>query len=179
MGSYGLPVVFIPHWNNTDGGKELDTSRCFMGRERFEELGKMLPTGLTVMGIDEKTGLLIDFATRRCTVLGRGGITLRRDKQEHYYLAGKVFNLQILGEYRSQEAGEGLPVGVWQSVLRHERQYEEIPEPPSQIIELVRKRENARARRDWKDADNLRQEITSLGWEVRDTPEGPVLEENK
>jgi len=27
---FGLKLVFIPHWNNNDGGKDLDTCRCFM-----------------------------------------------------------------------------------------------------------------------------------------------------
>ena len=35
---FGLRLVFIPHWNNNDGGNELDTSRCFMGLARFERL---------------------------------------------------------------------------------------------------------------------------------------------
>jgi hypothetical protein len=32
FGAYGLKLVFVPHWNNAEGGAELDTSRCFMGR---------------------------------------------------------------------------------------------------------------------------------------------------
>ena len=32
FGPFGLPLVILPHWNNNDGGDELDTSRCFMGR---------------------------------------------------------------------------------------------------------------------------------------------------
>ncbi len=42
FGYYGLPLVFIPHWNNNDGGEELDTSRCFMGQPRFARLMAML-----------------------------------------------------------------------------------------------------------------------------------------
>jgi hypothetical protein len=38
FGLYGLPLVFIPHWNNNDGGEGLDTSRCFMGVSRFNRL---------------------------------------------------------------------------------------------------------------------------------------------
>lgn len=35
---FGLSLVFIPHWNNQDGGSELDTSHCFMGQTRFARL---------------------------------------------------------------------------------------------------------------------------------------------
>jgi hypothetical protein len=55
FGDYGLPLVFVPHWNNNDGGDELDTSRCVMGQTRFAELMRQLPLDGTVIGIDEKT----------------------------------------------------------------------------------------------------------------------------
>jgi hypothetical protein len=174
-----LPLVFVPHWDNTDGGEELDTSRCFMGKERFELLVNMLPGGQTVVGISEKTGLSIDFGTQQCAVIGKGSVTLIRDGQERRYTQGQGFDLQTLGDYRSQEPGTGLPTEVWYSMLRQANQFEKIPSPSPYVIELVRARENARIRRDWKDADNIRQEILNLGWQVRDTPEGPVLEEIK
>jgi cysteinyl-tRNA synthetase len=50
-----------------------------------------------------------------------------------------------------------------------------VPEPPAEVRELSDARESARARRDWADADRLRERMRSLGWEVRDGPEGPEL----
>jgi cysteinyl-tRNA synthetase len=40
----------------------------------------------------------------------------------------------------------------------------------------VEQREVARNQRDWNQADALRQEIIDSGWQVMDTPDGPVLE---
>jgi cysteinyl-tRNA synthetase len=40
---------------------------------------------------------------------------------------------------------------------------------------LLREREEARAARDFATADARRDELASLGWEVRDTPDGPQL----
>jgi cysteinyl-tRNA synthetase len=40
---------------------------------------------------------------------------------------------------------------------------------------LLAERENARAARDFATADARRDELAALGWEVRDTPEGPRL----
>ena len=40
---------------------------------------------------------------------------------------------------------------------------------------LMAERERARADRDFTRADELRDELAALGWEVRDTPEGPRL----
>jgi len=45
--------------------------------------------------------------------------------------------------------------------------------PPPEVARLVDERRGARARRDWKRADQLRDEIQRLGWLVEDTPSGP------
>jgi cysteinyl-tRNA synthetase len=44
--------------------------------------------------------------------------------------------------------------------------------PPEQVRELAQEREQARAGRDFAAADQLRQRIAALGWEVRDVPSG-------
>jgi cysteinyl-tRNA synthetase len=48
-------------------------------------------------------------------------------------------------------------------------------EAPPEAQELLREREEARAARDFATADAKRDELAALGWEVRDTPEGPRL----
>jgi cysteinyl-tRNA synthetase len=44
-----------------------------------------------------------------------------------------------------------------------------------EALVLVRERDEARAARDWKRSDELREQLTALGFEVRDTPEGTEL----
>ena len=44
------------------------------------------------------------------------------------------------------------------------------------VAHLLCAREEARAARDFATADARRDELAALGWEVRDTPEGPRLE---
>ena len=46
---------------------------------------------------------------------------------------------------------------------------------PAEVIELRDAREQARAARDFAEADRLREQIRAHGWEVRDGPEGPEL----
>ena len=46
---------------------------------------------------------------------------------------------------------------------------EEIPE---EIQKLIKKREEARKRKDWKTADEIREKIKSMGYIVEDTPKG-------
>jgi hypothetical protein len=56
----GMRLVILPHWNNTEGGADLDTSRAFIGRERFELLRAELPREAVVLGIDEYSALTLD-----------------------------------------------------------------------------------------------------------------------
>jgi cysteinyl-tRNA synthetase len=49
-------------------------------------------------------------------------------------------------------------------------------EAPPEVAELSEARESARAARDYAQADRLRDEIRALGWEVRDGPDGAVLD---
>jgi cysteinyl-tRNA synthetase len=48
-------------------------------------------------------------------------------------------------------------------------------EPDAAARELLERREQARATRDWPEADRLREELAALGWQVRDSPAGPEL----
>jgi cysteinyl-tRNA synthetase len=52
---------------------------------------------------------------------------------------------------------------------------EDAPEPDADALELARRREEARAQRDFAEADRLRDELRAAGWEVRDSPDGPEL----
>ncbi len=60
----------------------------------------------------------------------------------------------------------GLGLGNWQPA-------EEII--PSQVMLMVEKRQQARKSRNWAEADALRNKITEAGYEVTDTPDGPVV----
>ena len=47
--------------------------------------------------------------------------------------------------------------------------------PPAEVVELAEARQRARRASDFAEADRLRDEIASLGWEVRDVPGGYEL----
>ena len=44
-----------------------------------------------------------------------------------------------------------------------------------EVLELVRQRDAARAARDWKRSDEIRDLLKAQGFEVRDTPKGTEL----
>ncbi len=173
FGPYGLKLVFVPHWNNAEGGAELDTSRCFMGAARFELLRAMLPPDATVVGIDEHTALAIDLADGTAQVMGAGDVTVLQAEGERRLPAGERFSLAELGPFAWPQPDAGLSPEVWAEALAAHELDEHAPSPPAEVLALVAEREAARRRRDWAAADALRARIAALGWQVRDTPEGP------
>jgi len=46
---------------------------------------------------------------------------------------------------------------------------------PHEVTRLAQQRENARREKNWKRSDELRERISALGWEVRDTKDGSKL----
>ncbi len=173
---YGLNLVFVPHWNNTEGGEDLDTSHCYMGRERYAQLLTMIPPELTVVGIDEHTGLVVDPAAQSCHVLGKGGVTLTRGGGEQRYERTAHFPIAELGNFCMPEPCAGLPPAVWESMAAQEPAVAIAPTVPDAVLALLDERQAARANKDWPTSDTIRQQLSDLGWQVRDTPAGPVVE---
>ncbi len=176
FGPYGLSLVFVSHWDNREGGADLDTSRCFMGQARFAQLLALLPADVTVVGIDEHTALVVDLEGQTCRVMGRDGVTVLRGGEEERFTQGQTFPIGELGPFQRPEPQSGIPPEVWKRVLAARSRVKVTPEPSSEVLALVEEREAARARRDWAAADALRQRIAALGWRVKDTPTGPSLE---
>ncbi|HYZ70662.1 MAG TPA: cysteine--tRNA ligase [Thermoleophilaceae bacterium] len=87
---------------------------------------------------------------------------------------------------RRLDRGERLGVGALEAMLEClglERLLAEAGEAgggdgagaPEHVRALLEQRESARAARDFATADARRDELAALGWEVRDTAEGPLL----
>lgn len=175
--AFGLSLAFIPHWNNAEGGAELDTSHCFMGEERFSQLLARLPAGMTMVGIDEQTALIIDLQAQVCQVLGKDKVHMLCDGAECAYEKGETFPLEALGGFRLPEPTDGVPLPVWERAQKaeQERQAEAAPTVPDEVLTLVEERQAARTRKDWAASDLIRNQITDLGWQVKDTPQGPEI----
>lgn len=165
FGEFGLRLAIVSHWNNREGGEEVDTSRCFIGRERFEAMRRFLPPEVVVLGIDEHTMAVFDFQKETVEVLGLGGVTIERADGTQVVEAGGSFPMAWLGEVRLPPPIEVRPPSGAPGFPR--------PELPPEVAALIREREAARRRRDWATADALRERILALGYEVQDTREGP------
>ncbi|HXF84611.1 MAG TPA: hypothetical protein VNK49_04415 [Anaerolineales bacterium] len=172
---YGLSLSFIPHWNNAEGGMDLDTSRCFVGMERFAEWCALLPKGdNTILGLDEHTGIIMDFESGICEVSGVSTVSLVRENDPAIYPAGSKFALSELGKVHLPEPLEqGISSQAWEMVVNAPPLEED--KPTAEVIALAERRLAARKERNWAESDRLREEIAAMGWIVRDTKEGYVL----
>jgi cysteinyl-tRNA synthetase len=47
---------------------------------------------------------------------------------------------------------------------------------PGEVLALVEARQAARQQKDWAASDEIRQKLAGLGWQVKDTPNGPQIE---
>ena len=180
FGLYNLSLVFVPHWNNVEGGAELDTSRCYMGQQRFSELMSLLPPRQTVVGIDEHTALVFDLANEQCLVMGKGCVTVLTTGNTKEFAADESFPITELGPFKILAPETTIPANVWNTARQAHAQRQaaaaEVVAPPAEVVSLAEARQAARDSKDWAAADSLRDQISELGWAVKDTPDGPVLE---
>ena len=108
----------------------------------------MLPADLTVVGIDEKTALVLDVADGDCQVIGLGGVTLlhtghdhpipgpdlsgtglaevaeQRDSHVHIYPNGQTFPLSECCPVDLRGAVQGLPPAAWKQALAVQQRLE-------------------------------------------------------
>ena len=172
---FGLDVSFIPHWNNAEGGADLDTSRCFMGIERFEQWRKLLPPENIVVGLDEHSGVIMDFENNTCDAHGVSSVSVLKKNSTEIHAAGASFSISELGEFHMPDPIEqGIRADAWDMVLNATELDEE--RPPSEALDLLEQRRAARARKDFAESDRLRDRISRLGWIVQDTRDGQKLE---
>jgi hypothetical protein len=170
---FGLHLSFIPHWNNADGGVDLDTSRCFVGMDRFAEWCALVPIENTTVGLDEHTGIILDLERRTCEVSGVSSVSLVRECIPEMHAAGSTFDLKELGDIQVPAPIEkNIPTKVWDMVC-NAPPLEDVPS--QEVIALAEKRFLARTNKQWGESDQLRTEIASMGWMVQDSKDGYKL----
>lgn len=169
LGRFGLDLAIVTHWDNQEGGAQLDTSRCFMGRSRMAQLMKLLPARTNVLGLDEHTGLILDFQSKQCQVVGKGSVTVLGRRTHEVHKAGVTFPMQRLGPYRSPPQGPayGAPVPAVAEAREAEIR------PSEEVVALLTRREDLRRTGKWAEADAIREQLAGLGFEVQDTKDGP------
>ena len=172
---FGMDLSFVPHWNNAEGGTDLDTSRCFVGIERFDQWRKLLPPENILVGLDEHSGIIMDFEKGTCDVHGVSSVSVVKNTSMEIYPAGAKFSLNELGNFKMSEMLEdGIRTEIWE-MIRNAVEVDE-DQPPVKVLELLEQRKEARARKDFAESDRLRDEVATLGWTVKDTKDGQQLQ---
>jgi hypothetical protein len=171
---FGVDLSFIPHWNNAEGGIDLDTSRCFMGIDRFNQWRNLLPPENTILGLDEHSGVIMDFEAGTCEVHGVSSVTVLKNTEESMHSSGSIFSLDTLGDFKFPVPLEReIRSEVWDLIASASQTDEETP--PDEALELLSLRKAARARKDFPESDRLRDQLAALGWLVKDTRDGQQL----
>lgn len=172
---YGMNLSFVPHWNNADGGIDLDTSRCFFGLERFEQWRSLLPAESVVVGLDEHSGVILDFEAGCCEVNGVSSVSVLKSDDMKIHPAGAKFPLSELGRLElPSKLEEGIRPEVWEMVA-NAATMKENEAPPMEVLSLLDQRKAARDRKDFAESDRLRDQISALGWSVQDGKEGQKI----
>lgn len=173
---FDTPLSFIPHWNNAEGGADVDTSRCFVGMERFAEWCSLLPEENTTVGLDEHTGVILDFKSRTFRIHGVSTIHLVRKCDPKVKPAGFDYPLIELGPLLQPDPlSMGIREDVWEMVNQAVPVDNSEGTPPPEVTALAEERQLARRNGDWAQADELRRKISALGWNVKDSSDGYSL----
>lgn len=167
----GLNAAIVPHWNNAEGATH-DTSRCFIGEKRLQQLERLLPDGAAIVGIDEHSALIIDLGAQSVTVGGKGAVTIRIPGIGETALHSGA--TESLSAFRARF---GAAAGAPRTAMPTESAVDEPTTQPgvdvsSAVEQLVALRAVARAERRFADADALRAAIEALGVELVDEPTG-------
>lgn len=162
---YGLDLAIVPHWDNLEGGEDLDTSHGYVGLERFEQLRAMLSPQTHVLGIDEHTVVELDFAAGSGRVTGKGRATICRGDSEIVVPNGGEFDLKRLGPFHAAS-----PPADFEPATDAEAA--KPASLPTGATELLDERRIARQNKQWARSDELRARLAALGVRVEDTRDG-------
>ena len=168
----GLAVAIVPHWNNNEGATH-DTSRCFIGEGRLQQLERTLPVGTAILGIDEHSALTIDLGASSVTVGGKGAVTIRIPG-----IGETALHSGATEPLATFVARFGAAAGTPRTTIATSQA--PLPAPVTApgvdvsvaVEQLIALRATARAERRFSDADALRAAIEALGVELVDEPTG-------
>ena len=156
---FNLDISVIPHWNNNDGGLKVDTSRCYLGKERMGKLIDLLPTSAVIIGVDEHTGLLMDFDKQIGVVMGKGSVHVLKNGMEEQFNDRDIIPLGHFGEFNYPN-------------IFYDTDDIESNNIPTEIKNMAELRWEARKNQRWEAADKLRSKIFALGYSIKDSTDG-------
>jgi hypothetical protein len=107
--SIGPDLAVIPHYDNAEGGTH-DTRYCYLGEQRLATLEAQMPDTGWVLGVDEHTGCVFDFAAGTASVVGNGGVTVRCSGKSEVVGSGETIPIGALVDLASGKRAVGVPL---------------------------------------------------------------------
>ena len=95
LSTIGIHAAVIPHYDNQEGGNH-DTRFCYLGARRLAMLEAELPDGAFVLGLDEHTAVILDLDADTTEIVGKGGLTLRRNGASVRHEAGTTVSIDTI-----------------------------------------------------------------------------------
>jgi cyanophycinase-like exopeptidase len=182
----GISAAVLPHWDNAEGPGH-DTRYAFIGEQRLLALERQLPDDVFILGIDEHTALLLDIDAGSASVMGRGGVTVRRHGIETVYPNGSQIPISSLAQSAPAPSASSAPreiPGADDSAALARRLHEMAGKladldaratlTDGLVQALLDLRAEARGRGDYAAADAIRDRLAALGIEITDSADGPV-----
>lgn len=155
-------TIVVPHFNNKEG-RDHDTSHCFIGKKRFDNLIKN--KDVLMIGIEEHTSITFDLNDSSIRVDGKGKVLLKSLKGVIEINSGETMGInKINSEY--------VPLEEAREILETETDEKKDEKVNVDIDLLINIRNKARLKKDWNLSDQVRDILTSNNIEIEDNSDG-------
>ncbi|MEC9451765.1 MAG: Type 1 glutamine amidotransferase-like domain-containing protein [Chloroflexota bacterium] len=155
-------TIVVPHFNNKEG-RDHDTSHCFIGKKRFDNLIKN--KDVLMIGIEEHTSITFDLNDSSIRVDGKGKVLLKSLKGVIEINSGETMGInKINSEY--------VPLEEAREILETETDEKKDEKVNVDIDLLINIRNKARLKKDWDLSDQVRDILISNNIEIEDNSDG-------
>ena len=155
-------TLVVPHFNNKEGGDH-DTSHCFIGKKRFDNLIKN--RDILVIGIEEHTSITFNLNNSSIKVDGKGKVFLKSPKGVIEINSGEDLGIN--------EINSNYTPLVETKIIRNNKSKEKKGKKVDIDIDLlVDIRDKARLKKLWDISDQIRDLLISNNIEIEDRPDG-------
>ena len=118
-------IITLGKRNNLQSKKNLFSE--LQSKSSVDKLLKMLPDESVVLGLDEHTGLLLDFSHKAVSVVGKGSVHLIQGGYEKIYTNGPIITLGKIQCVRCKADYEKICQNCFREVWGQKRQIQATP----------------------------------------------------
>ena len=155
-------TLVVPHFNNKEGGDH-DTSHCFIGKKRFDNLIKN--RDILVIGIEEHTSITFNLNNSSIKVDGKGKVFLKSPKGVIEINSGETLGINEINSNYT-------PLTETKVISNNKSKEKEDKKVNIDIDLLVDIRDKVRLKKLWDISDQVRDLLISNNIEIEDNSDG-------